>query len=39
MGFVINLKAETGLVDRSENTARYYKDIKDYKRRRNRMVY
>ena len=31
MGFVINLKAETGLVDRSENTARYYKDIKDYK--------
>lgn len=31
MGFVINLKAETGLVDRSENTTRYYKDIKDYK--------
>ena len=31
MGFVINLKAETGLVDRSENTTRFYKDIKDYK--------
>jgi len=31
MGFVINLKAETGLVDRSENTARFYKDVKDYK--------
>ena len=30
MGFVINLKAETGLVDRSENTTRFYKDIKDY---------
>ena len=28
---VINLKAETGLVDRSENTTRFYKDIKDYK--------
>jgi len=27
---VINLKADTGLVDRSENTTRYYKDIKDY---------
>ena len=31
MGFVINLKADTGLVDRSENTTRFYKDIKDYK--------
>lgn len=31
MGFVINLKAETGLVDRSENTTRFYKDIKGYK--------
>ena len=31
MGYVINLKAETGLVDRSENTTRFYKDIKDYK--------
>ena len=31
MGFVINLKAETGLVDRSENTTRFYKDIKNYK--------
>lgn len=31
MGFVINLKAETGLVDRSANTTRFYKDIKDYK--------
>jgi RNA polymerase primary sigma factor len=30
MGFVINLKAETGLVDRSENTTRFYKDITDY---------
>lgn len=30
MGFVINLKAETGLVDRSENTTRFYKDIKDF---------
>lgn len=31
MGLIINLKAETGLVDRSENTTRFYKDIKDYK--------
>lgn len=31
MGFVINLKAETGLVDRSENTTRFYKDIKNFK--------
>jgi RNA polymerase primary sigma factor len=30
MGFVINLKADTGLVDRSENTTRFYNDIKDY---------
>lgn len=30
MAFVINLKAETGLVDRSENTTRFYKDIKDF---------
>ena len=31
MPLVINLKTETGLVDRSENTTRFYKDIKDYK--------
>lgn len=30
MGLVINLKADTGLVDRSENTTRFYNDIKDY---------
>jgi len=30
MGLVINLKAETGLVDRSENTTRFYNDIKDF---------
>ena len=30
MGFVINLKADTGLVDRSENTTRFYKDIKRF---------
>lgn len=30
MGYIINLKADTGLVDRSENTVRFYKDIKDY---------
>ena len=30
MGFVINLKADTGLVDRSENTTRFYNDIKNY---------
>lgn len=30
MGFIINLKADTGLVDRSENTTRFYKDIKDF---------
>lgn len=31
MGLIINLKADTGLVDRSENTTRFYKDIKGYK--------
>ena len=31
MGLVINLKADTGLVDRSANTTRFYKDIRDYK--------
>lgn len=30
MGLVINLKADTGLVDRSENTTRFYKDIANY---------
>lgn len=30
MGLVINLKADTGLVDRSENTTRFLKEIKDY---------
>jgi len=30
MGLVINLKADTGLVDRTENTTRFYNDIKDY---------
>lgn len=30
MGLVINLKADTGLVDRSENTTRFYKDISEY---------
>ena len=30
MGLIINLKADTGLVDRSENTTRFLKDIKDY---------
>lgn len=30
MGLIINLKAETGLVDRSENTTRFYEDIKNY---------
>ena len=30
MGLVINLKADTGLVDRSENTTRFYDDIKDF---------
>ena len=30
MGLVINLKADTNLVDRSENTKRFYKDLKDY---------
>lgn len=30
MGLVINLKADTGLVLRSENTTRFYKDIKRY---------
>lgn len=31
MPLVINLKAETGLVDRSKTTTLFYKDIKDYK--------
>lgn len=31
MSLIINLKADTGLVDRSENTTRFYKDIKDFK--------
>lgn len=30
MGYVINLKADTGLVDRSENTTRFYRDINKY---------
>jgi RNA polymerase primary sigma factor len=30
MSLVINLKAETGLVDRSENTTRFYDDIKKF---------
>ena len=30
MGLVINLKADTGLVDRSENTTRFLKDVKDF---------
>lgn len=30
MGYVINLKADTGLVDRTENTIRFLKDVKDY---------
>ena len=30
MGLVINLKADTGLVDRTENTIRFYDDIKDF---------
>lgn len=30
MGFVINLKADTGLVDRTENTTRFLKDVKDF---------
>ena len=30
MSLVINLKADTGLVLRSENTTRFYKDIKKY---------
>lgn len=30
MGLVINLKADTGLVDRTENTTRFYNDIKDF---------
>jgi len=30
MGLVINLRADTGLVDRSENTTRFLKDVKDY---------
>lgn len=30
MGLVINLKADTGLVDRSENTIRFYDDIKEF---------
>ena len=31
MGLVINLKADTNLVDRSENTTRFLKDVRDYK--------
>jgi len=31
MALVINLKADTGLVDRSENTTRFYKDIRNFK--------
>ena len=31
MALVINLKADTNLVDRSENTTRFYKDIRQYK--------
>jgi len=30
MGLVINLKADTGLVDRTANTIRFYDDIKDF---------
>lgn len=30
MSLVINLKAETGLVDRTENTNRFYEDIRKY---------
>ena len=30
MGLIINLKADTGLVDRSENTTRFYKDIEKF---------
>lgn len=30
MGLIINLKADTGLVDRSENTTRFFNDIKNY---------
>ena len=30
MSLVINLKADTGLVDRSENTTRFLKDVKDF---------
>jgi len=30
MGFVINLKADTGLVDRSANTTRFYHDTYEY---------
>ena len=30
MGLVINLKADTGIVDRSENVTRFYNDIKKY---------
>lgn len=31
MGLIINLKADTNLVDRSLNTNRFYKDLRDYK--------
>jgi RNA polymerase primary sigma factor/RNA polymerase nonessential primary-like sigma factor len=31
MALVINLKADTGLVDRSENTTRFYRDVNQYK--------
>ena len=30
MGLAVNIKAETGLVDRTENTERFYRDIKKY---------
>lgn len=30
MGVIVNLKADTGLVDRSENTVRFYKDVATY---------
>ena len=31
MSLVINLKADTGLVDRNESTTRFFRDTKDYK--------
>lgn len=30
MAYIINLKADNGIVGRSENTTRFYKDIKDF---------